>query len=199
MAVCCLDTKGVSRILWRNLPGMFQAKKFMKKISSTLLCSLLCATLGSSAVWAQDRIYRCGNEYTNNANHARERGCKAVDGGNVTVLQSNTSSPRSNASAASGNRPAAAASSPAGAPKVDNSQQRSRDADARAILEAELRKAQARLADLQKEYNNGTPEKTALEMRNVQRYMERTEELKANIARTESDIAGIQREMGRLK
>lgn len=172
----------------------------MKKTSFTLLCSLLCATLGSSVVWAQDRIYRCGNEYTNNANQARERGCKPVDGGNVTVLQSNTGGPRNNASASTtGSKPAAAASSPAGAPKVDNSQQRSRDADARAILEAELRKAQARLADLQKEYNNGTPEKTALEMRNVQRYMERTEELKANIARTESDIAGIQREMGRLK
>lgn len=177
---------------------MFQAKKFMKKISSTLLCSLLCATLGSSAVWAQDRIYRCGNEYTNNANHARERGCKAVDGGNVTVLQSNPGSTRSNANTASASKPAAA-SSPAGAPKVDNSQQRSRDADARAILEAELRKTQARLADLQKEYNNGSPEKTALEMRNVQGYAERTAELKANIARTESDIAGIQREMGRLK
>ncbi len=180
---------------------MFQAKKFMKKTSFSLLCSLLCATLGSSVGWAQDRIYRCGNEYTNNANQARERGCKPVDGGNVTVLQSNSGGPRGNAGAATtgSSKPPAAASAPAGAPKVDNSAQRSRDADARAILEAELRKAQTRLADLQKEYNNGTPEKTALEMRNVQRYMERTEELKANIARTESDIAGIQREIGRLK
>jgi hypothetical protein len=36
-------------------------------------------------------------------------------------------------------------------------------------------------------------------MRNVQGYAERTAELKANIARVESDIASIQREMGRLK
>ena len=39
------------------------------------------------AASAQDRIYRCGNEYTNNAQQARERGCKLVEGGNVTVVQ----------------------------------------------------------------------------------------------------------------
>ncbi|HRM94958.1 MAG TPA: hypothetical protein PLO08_15270, partial [Alicycliphilus sp.] len=37
--------------------------------------------------WAQDRIYRCGNEYTNNAAQAKERGCKLVEGGNVTVVE----------------------------------------------------------------------------------------------------------------
>ena len=168
----------------------------MKKIRFIWRSGLLCATLAVCPAWAQDRIYRCGNEYTNNATQARERGCKAVDGGNVTVVQS---PPRSNAGASTNGKPAAAATSPAGAPKVDNSAQRTRDADARVILEAELRKAQTRLADLEKEYNNGAPEKTALEMRNVQSYIERTAELKANIARTESDIAGIQREIGRMK
>lgn len=167
----------------------------MKKTRFIWWSGLLCATLAASAAWAQDRIYRCGNEYTNNATQARERGCKPVDGGNVTVVQS---PPRSNAGAAANSKPTAAAS-PAGAPKVDNSEQRSRDADARAILEAELRKAQTRLADLQKEYNNGAPEKSALELRNVQLHIERTAELKANIGRVESDIAGIQREIGRLK
>ena len=168
----------------------------MKKTRFILRSGLLCAILAAHAAWAQDRIYRCGNEYTNNATQARERGCKAVDGGNITVVQS---PPRNNAGAAAGSKPAATATSPAGAPKVDNSAQRARDADARAIFEAELRKAQTRLADLQKEYNNGSPEKTALEMRNVQGYAEHTAELKANIARVESDIASIQREMGRLK
>ena len=35
---------------------------------------------------AQDAIYRCGNEYTNNATEAKSRGCKLVQGGNVTVI-----------------------------------------------------------------------------------------------------------------
>ena len=80
---------------------------------------------------------------------------------------------------------------------MDNNDQRARDADARAILESELRKAESRLAELNKEYNNGAPERNALDLRNPQRYMERTAELKASIARAEGDIAGIQRELGR--
>ena len=56
----------------------------MKKTFIALLT--LCACL--PAAWSQDRIYRCGNEYTNNATQAKERGCKVVEGGNVTVLQS---------------------------------------------------------------------------------------------------------------
>ncbi|GAB3355523.1 MULTISPECIES: hypothetical protein [Giesbergeria] len=171
----------------------------MKKTRFIWLSGLLFALLGAPVVaGAQDRIYRCGNEYTNNANQARERGCKPVDGGNVTVLQSNPASPRSSTAAPTSSKPAPVAS-PAGAPRVDNGEQRARDSDARAILEAELRKAQTRLADLEKEYNNGAPERNALDLRNPQRYAERTAELKAHIARTESDIAGIQREIGRLK
>lgn len=181
---------------------MFQARKLMrKKIRFVLLSSLFCATLGITTAGAQDRIYRCGNEYTNNANHARERGCKAVDGGNVTVLQSPPPSQRNNNSGSSGAKSStsASATSPPNAPRVDNNEQRNRDSDARAILEAELRKAQTRLTDLQKEYNNGSPERSALELRNPQGYIERTAEVKANIGRIESDIAGIQREIGRLK
>ena len=76
--------------------------------------------------------------------------------------------------------------------------QRTRDSDARGIFEAELRKAESRLAELSKEYNNGSPERTALELRNPQGYIERTAEIKANMARTASDIESIRRELGRV-
>jgi hypothetical protein len=157
----------------------------------TLTTLIVIAALAPAA-WAQDRIYRCGNEYTNNASQAKDRGCKLVEGGNVTVVQG----ARPNASATAA--PSANATSPAGAPRVDSNDQRARDADARAILEAELRKAEARHAELVKEYNNGAPERNALDLRNPQRYMERTAELKASLARSESDLAGIRRELGRL-
>ncbi|PJI97016.1 hypothetical protein CLU85_1778 [Acidovorax sp. 69] len=160
----------------------------MKKTLITLL--LIASTV--PATWAQDRIYRCGNEYTNNASQAKERGCKLVEGGNVTVVQG--SRPASGA-APSG---ASAATSPATAPKVSNNDQKARDSDARAILESELRKAEGRHADLVKEYNGGAPERNALDLRNPQRYLERTAELKASVARSESDIAGIKREIARL-
>eukprot|EP01036_Dinobryon_divergens_P059565 gene59565-79474_t len=36
---------------------------------------------------AQERVWRCGNEYTNNATIAQQKGCKVLEGGNVTVVQ----------------------------------------------------------------------------------------------------------------
>ena len=161
------------------------------------LVILAVALVAAAPVAAQDRIYRCGNEYTNNATQAKERGCRLVEGGNVTVLQG---SPRSPAPAPSvgPSGSTAASTSPAGAPRVPSADQRARDADARAILEDELRKAESRLAELRREYNDGTPQRTALELRNPQVYMDRTAELKAGVTRAEADVAGIKRELGRL-
>lgn len=159
------------------------------------LISLLLIVAAAPPVWAQDRIYRCGNEYTNNATQARERGCKLVEGGNVTVVQgTRPATPQQSPAPAS----AAPAASPPSAPRVLSNEQKARESDARAILETELRKAEARHAELVKEYNNGAPERNALDLRNPQRYTERTAELKASVARSESDIAGIKREIARL-
>lgn len=171
----------------------------MKKTLITLL--LIAAT--APAAWSQDRIYRCGNEYTNNAQQARERGCKLVEGGNVTVVQGTRPAGAAPAAPAAGSATgasagAAPAASPPSAPRVTTNDQKARDADARAILESELRKAEARHAELVKEYNGGAPERNALDLRNPQRYIDRTAELKASLARSESDIAGIKREIARL-
>lgn len=144
---------------------------------------------------AQSPIYRCpGNVYTNSQAEANAKGCKVVEGGNVTVVQGT----RVNNPAAAGikmiNAPQAA---PASAPKVDAREQKARDADARAILEAELKKAETRHAELLKEYNNGQPDKLGPETRNHQKYLDRVAELKASIERNEKDIAGLKRELGR--
>ena len=141
--------------------------------------------------FSQERIYRCGNEYTNTVPNAQTRGCKLVSGGNVTVVQGTRP-------AASAPARAAASSAPAAGQRVDAGDQKSRDSDARRILEAELKKAEARQAELLKEYNNGEPEKIGGEARNYQKYLDRVAELKASLARNESDIAGIRRELGRL-
>lgn len=81
-----------------------------------------------------DRIYRCGNEYTNNAAQAKERGCKLVEGGNVTVVEGTrpAAAPSGGAAASSASK---AAASPPNAPCVAATEQRARDADARAILQ----------------------------------------------------------------
>lgn len=158
-----------------------------------VLISLL--TLICSAATAQDRIYRCGNEYTNTVPANRAKECKLIEGGNVTVVPGT----RPAAQAPAGGDAAKVVTAPAGSPKVDNSEQKARDADARAILESELRKAEARLADLQKEYNNGEPEKQGGEAKNYQKYLDRVAALKEAVARAEADVAGIKREIARLK
>lgn len=153
------------------------------------LWMLLGALAGlAEPVNAQEPIYRCGNEYTNTKPDARAKGCKLVEGGNVTVVQGTrlTKPPASKPGVSSAG------------PRVENAQQKARDSDARLILQAELKKAQSRQEELQAEYNNGVPDKRGGESRNYQKYLDRVAELKANIARNESDIAGIRRELERL-
>lgn len=140
---------------------------------------------------AQERIYRCGNEYTNNAQVAKNRGCKLMEGGNITIVQGIT--PQASQPAA-----ATPAARGGGEQRINSPEQRARDSDARAILAAELRKAEERLAQAQKEYANGEPEKQGIESRNYQRYLDRVAELKAAVARAEADVAGIRRELSRL-
>ena len=166
----------------------------MKNTFLPTFLSLLLACAGSAA-WAQ-QVYRCvapsggAPEYINNAKDAQNRNCKLVSGGNVTVVQS---TPVAKAPVR------VAASATSGGPRTDGGpEQRARDSDSRGILEAELKKAEAKLAELQKEYNNGEPEKQGIEGRNYQRYLDRVAELKDSIARSQSDIAGLKRELSRL-
>ncbi|MFC5609762.1 hypothetical protein [Variovorax soli] len=168
----------------------------MKTRHSTLLLAASLAALAAAPVHAQSgKVWRCGNEYTNNATVAQQRGCKVMEGGNVTVVQSSRPYVASN-NTSSGS--SSGARSPAGSPRVESADQRARDNDARAVLESELRKAESKQTELLKEYNNGQPEKQGSEARNYQKYLDRVAEMKAQIDRNESDIAGIRRELGRM-
>ena len=145
-------------------------------------------------VQAQDRMYRCDdNYYTNSLNDPKARGCKPLETGNVTVVQG------TKPTAAQNGVKLAAVTPSAGSPsqRVDANDQRARDADAKGIMEVELRRAEARKAELAAEYNNGEPDKRGDEARNYQKYLDRVAELKASLARIDSDIAGIRRELGR--
>lgn len=160
----------------------------------TLLILLLMAGAQTGAM-AQERIYRCGNEYTNTVSEANAKNCKLISGGNVTVVQGQKPAASGGGGAGGGVK---VASAPSSAPRIDTADQRAKDSDARLILESELKKAEARQLELQKEYNNGEPEKLGPEARNHQKYLDRVAELKAALARNESDMAGIRRELGRL-
>ena len=171
----------------------------MKYVTLIPFVAPLLAAFFAANGQAQERMYRCDNNYyTNSTADPKARGCKLLEGGNVTVVQ--------------GTRPAApgvqpvklAAATQTAAPRVDageprsrDTEQRARDADARQILESELRKAESRQSELAREYNNGEPDKQGIEFRNYQRYQDRVAEMKSGLARNESDIASIRRELGR--
>jgi chromosome segregation ATPase len=100
--------------------------------------------------------------------------------------------PRARANGAS-----AASTARPGEAKVDPAAQRARDSDARRILTDELKSEEERLAALQKEYNNGEPERKGDE-RNFQKYTDRVADMKAAITRKEADIAALKRELAKL-
>ena len=141
-------------------------------------------------------VYRCPGPpvlYTDalSAEEARDRGCRTIEGAPITVIQATKPRP-----AAGGAGPGASAAR-GGDGKVEPAAQRQRDGDARRILEAELKREEDKLVVHKREYNNGEPERRG-EERNFQRYMDRVAEMKAGIARTESDIAALKREITKL-
>lgn len=173
-------------------------KNSVFSVAGFAIAALAC--LVSTTALAQ--IYRCnsadGVEYINNSKDAQTRGCKTMQGGNVTVIQAASNTPRSGVQVASA-LPGSTSASATAAPRSDGSSaQKSRDSDSRGILESELKKAEARLAEQQKEYNNGEPEKQGIESRNYQRYLDRVAEMKNGITRYQSDISSLKREISRL-
>lgn len=171
-------------------------------------CVAAALAVASWGVHAQT-IFRCPaingvTQYTNDVTEAQRQRCEPMTGGNLTVVQSRSPAAAAvvagnPAPAASPVRLAAASPSSGGVPRpadqrVNASEQRQRDADARAILEGELRKEEAALADLRREFNNGEPERRGDE-RNFQKYLDRVAAMREQISRKEGDLAAIRREL----
>ena len=166
-------------------------------------------------VHAQERIYRCGNEYTNAP--INPKSCDLLQGQTITVIEGTRpsgASGRLNASTLPG-RTKVASSMPLAAPSLGVQNAAStqispgsgtaepvdahfREAQKRTILVAELKQARERHAQLVQEYNEGEPEKVGGEARNHQKYLDRLQSLKAGISRAERDMDSLQRELARL-
>ena len=161
----------------------------MKQLRAFLPVAVALALPGA---WAQGVVYRCPGPpvlYTDalSAAEAKERGCRTIEGAAVTVVQAPKRPPA----------PAASGPSRPGEGKVDPAAQKARDGEARRILAEELRREEDKLAALQKEFNQGEPERRGDE-RNYQKYLDRVAEMKAQIVRKEADIAALKRELAKL-
>jgi hypothetical protein len=157
---------------------------FIRDVGLASLC------LATAQGWANEsqHIYRCGNAYTNQP--APTQNCKLVSNtaSRVIVIEgTRAQTPRVQA--------AQATSSDV---KVDSADQRQRDTQAQAVLQAELQKAQKQHAELLREWNNGEPERRADEFRQPQKYQDRVAQLRGAMQRVEADVAGLQRELSRL-
>ncbi|MFZ5520897.1 MAG: hypothetical protein ACOZD0_06800 [Pseudomonadota bacterium] len=161
-----------------------------RRLTVCLGALVVLAAAGSTQAQDERQVYRCpGNLYTDalSVKEAAAKGCKTLEGAPVTVVQS----PRRSAA------PAAAAPGARNEARVEPTEQRNRDAESRRILEAELAKEEQALAQLQKDYNNGEPERRGDE-RNFQKYLDRVNEMKAAIERKQADIAALKREIAKL-
>jgi hypothetical protein len=148
-------------------------------------CAAGLAVLFSQAAFAED-IFQCtdANGRVEYKNTGETKGCKKLVIEPVVVPSTKVANntPRGN---------------PALFPSVDQATQKARDSDRRKILDDELSTQKTKMAQLQKDYNNGEPERTGDE-RNYQRYLDKVQQMKDNISRTQSDIDSIQGEIGKL-
>ena len=174
--------------------------RFPLLLSAVVLASLSLQAQAQPQPQPAGAVYRCPGPpvlYTDalSPDEARERGCRAIEGAPITVIQ--TSKPRTAAAGAS--VPVATGPAAPRAPdaKVEPAAQRQRDSDARRILDVELRREEDRLAAQRRDLNSGEPERRGDE-RNYQRYLDRVAEMKASILRSESDIAALKRELAKL-
>ena len=157
---------------------------------------LIGALLSAGAAFAQaTTVYRCPGPpvlYTDQitAKEAQDRNCRTIEGAPITVVSPPKPRPLAGNAPNSGN-----GRNPEG--RVEPGEQRSRDSDARKILEAELRREETKLADMQKDLNGGEPERKG-EERNYQKYLDRVEDMKAAVARKQSDVAALKRELTKL-
>jgi hypothetical protein len=171
------------------------------RVSSFVALLAAAAAMGPTGAAAQESkpVYRCPGPpvlYTDSltAQEARDRGCRTIEGAPLTIVQGRKPAPVASSSA---NSASGSATLRPGEARVDPAAQRARDTDSRRILEAELKREEEKLESLRKEFNNGEPERRG-EERNFAKYQERVAELRAAIARKESDLVSIKRELGKL-
>ncbi|WP_229420520.1 DUF4124 domain-containing protein [Pseudoduganella albidiflava] len=165
-----------------------------------MLLFLLTATAGASA-----QIYRCTDaegrkEYTDR--QIRGKQCVLLDLPNAAIpapppREATRPRPLAPAPAASP-APRAASPGPVAFPRVNTAEQKARDADRRQILTDELNAEMQKLGELRREFNNGEPERRGDE-RNYAKYQERVASLRDAIARSEQNVAALQREIANIR
>ena len=163
----------------------------MKQYLIGLCFVLMC---GAPALALSD-VYLCvdANGKKEYKNTGITKGCKLVDLPHVNTMPAPASAKKPATTSAS-----KTTASPSNFPKVDDSTQKARDSDRKQILLDELKVEEQKLEATKKEYNGGEVERRPDE-RQPSKYVERVNNLKNDLARTEKNIEALKREISNLK
>ena len=186
--------------------------------SSRLLPGLLCAPLvlrrlvvglgllGLVSVGAQttpDAVWRCGSLITNQP--VGGQACELMSTLAPTVIEGTRVNPGASRAAngiASGPAGLAArnvVSSPASeSPRRPAQDMAPNRAQARDLLQAELKDQEARLQDLLGQWKQGQPKPLPDHVQGSQAHLDRVSAIRQQLLRTEADIAALRRELARL-
>ncbi len=147
---------------------------------------------------AQSDVFLCVNDNGSKEykNTGTTKGCKRVDLQGINMIPAPASA--ANARPVLQTVAARSTASPPDFPKIDTSTQKARDNDRRQILRDEMKAEAGKLSNLQKDFNNGQPERQGNE-RNYAKYQERVASMKEDITRSEKNIEALKREMANLK
>ena len=158
-----------------------------KRATSVAFFILTTFSLGHAGIGlAQEAVYRCGTEYTNDAARAKQEKCKLLEGGAVVTIP-----PVQKAIAVTQNRSASLSKSSLQGLKqatpLRSTEQQARDHDSKAIIEAELKKTEAQLSDLRRQFAGLSAAQD----------LDRKLAVKQQMVRAEADVASLKRELKR--
>jgi hypothetical protein len=152
-----------------------------KRATSVAFFILTILALGHTGIGlAQEAVYRCGSIITNDAAQAKREKCQLLEAGALVTIPS-----LSQKKAVAVTKPKTQKISQV-AP-LRSVEQQSRDHDSKAIIQSELKKTEAQLVDLRRQYAGLTATQD----------LERKLALKQQIARNEADIQSLMRELKR--
>lgn len=145
-------------------------------------------------------VYRCGSVYTNQP--LAKENCVRLPGASAVVIDGPSQSTRSVRNSGSTPQPSRKTSSAAapvsqGPPEatVLASVQAQRDAQAKAVLQAEWSRTQEKLQQVQAEYRQGNPARLPGE--STGEWQARSTQMRQSLIRLQADLASLKREMER--
>jgi hypothetical protein len=146
--------------------------------------------LCANASFAQEAVYRCGNEYTNDAARAKSEKCKLLESGAVVTVPSHKRTMDVQKSANQNLKDANKRPAATPATSEQKAQQQKRDSDSQLIIQSELKKTESQLLDLRKQFDQIPANANGADL-------DKKANVKQQINRHEADIVSLKRELKR--